>query len=347
MWIAFTAFLQWSYAEEDNIHEVGISGVEDKDDGDPAVVQEISDAPPDEAASMTTTEMPEKMPEVTQPPSEMSSTMDQHSEETKPEPPHSEETKPEPPNSEETKPQPNENAMESPNNVPQSGEDLKEPSKTPEPPIEISESSQEKIPLTGQTPPEESSSEVGKDSSEEPQPQISAGKTPEFENPKTSTDGADYPNDAPQDITTVRPSPPIVHPPVPPPVLPPVFMNISCYTCTFCDGSVKNQPKTKCPPKKNQRNGCFSVFVRDAKIAPGKDKYLARGCLSDLEESLLEYCGKNAALCSKCYDHDCNSQDISTYEAVMAGAGSHIAYLSITLTIWCLGWNWMNYQMQL
>ncbi|KAH8350554.1 hypothetical protein KR067_008020 [Drosophila pandora] len=334
MWITFTALLQWSHAEEDNIHELSVvggdGGVDDKEDGDPAVVQEVSFPPPDETASMTTTEMPEKIPVVTHGPSEMSSTMDQHSEENKPEP--------------------TETPMDPAN--PQSGEDLKEPSKTSEPPIEIPESSKEKNPTTDPAPPEESSSEVGKDASEEPQPQTSPGKMPEFENPKTSSDGADYPNDAPQDITTTMPStlttvrPPLPSP-VPPKVPPPVFMNISCYSCMFCDGPVNNKTKTLCPPEKNKWNGCFTVFVRDAKMAPGKDKYLVRGCIGDLDANLLDYCGKNAELCSKCYDHYCNSQDISTYEAATAGSGHQIAYLSITLIFGSFGWNWINYQMLL
>ncbi|XP_068146469.1 uncharacterized protein [Drosophila tropicalis] len=134
-------------------------------------------------------------------------------------------------------------------------------------------------------------------------------KVTEDEHDSPAVESTDYQNEEPQPEATMPPTnPPTTIKTITVPTLPKVTspqLPIYCFSCTSPqNGTCMRKPtkRLQCPLKQGQRNGCFTLVERNAKIT-------MRGCLTELSEEVLTSCLADDKYCQVCYEMTCNEKD--------------------------------------
>ncbi|KAH8334039.1 hypothetical protein KR059_006020 [Drosophila kikkawai] len=312
IWITLTALLQWSRAQEDNIQEVSLSGGVESTDPD----EQKSPGIKDNMNISPTTDMPEVKPLIDSATEPQVEQQDHH----------------------------------------QSGEDKMEPADLglgtqdmPSDGSQISVMSAEET-TTGSIPPievqdQEKPTNQGPSSAEAD----ILKKPPTSPVKSTATESPDYQEDAPYEnnslqVETTPPAPtpaPTTAPtaattatPTPPP--PAVLRPQSCYSCLDCNATVTDDQKTTCKTAPGDRNGCYTMLVKDKNLVPDKKNYVERGCSSELSPPFLLYCKANKDLCKKCDGNYCNVYDMTSLQETTAGGTSPRVLESLLIGGICL-----------
>ncbi|KAH8285796.1 hypothetical protein KR018_008604 [Drosophila ironensis] len=314
IWVTLTALLQWTQAQEDNIQEISLSVGQETDaperEGDiaaqttkPSLGISVPTEQPIRNSKEETEEMGHQSGEVMKEPQETPTTAPEAGQS------HKDDL-----TTEKSQVNAGESSMDTNQELPAaSGESNQKP------PVSPAESA--KPPDTGSdyqddaAPQEATSMDTnqglpaasGEANQEPPASPAESSKPPDT--------GSDYQDDAAtEEATTATPT---TAAPVTSAIPSPVFSPTSCYTCMSCNQTIKNLKKQTCSQPKVGKNGCYTAFFMDA-----KDRFLARGCISDLTEKLSQYCEKNGQLCSRCYENDCNTDEMAKFEAAAGGAGT-------------------------
>ncbi|KAH8351929.1 hypothetical protein KR084_000653 [Drosophila pseudotakahashii] len=330
IWVFLALLLQWSRAQEDNIQEVSISGgsegeSSDKNEDQGTEMKENGVESPEESQTlMNTTERPaDDKDSVVGTHGSQEGEMDHQSGENKNEPDKiSMGTNSEMDHITEAEPEKETTVSSAPPETLETNKDDTPSEHSDVLPTTNQESSSEGEPNVSNQPPNQSPE--GNTHSANETIVISAGGSP------------DYPSDGPQESpSTPQPTTETTLAPITPPIPDAAFAPLSCYSCMFCNKTIKNETKSNCPPIPGKRNGCRTILVQDLFAVPGKKSYLKRGCISELDFSFSRYCEDNMKLCPTCYEDNCNIHNMTQFEE-SSGTATVNHHLLAPLLIWSI-----------